>query len=150
MIKTTYLNSNIFEPTYREKVEKFGKQFELLARANNSNAILRDYGFHSFCPVCIKDEIAEILKLPLNSYWSAAEIGEIIATNGHVFALSIWDTYVVDSCHTYLPDGKLLKLEMKHYRNNIENAQVLSIIDSTFGVISSTWYIKKCMYVCDE
>lgn len=142
------VHASIRDKEYRVRMDNFGSAYATSARKRGGSAIvLRDYGFHNHCPVCIKDEIAEILNLPLNSYWTPDEIGEIISYAGRNFALSLWDTYVSgDSCHLYFMDGSLMTSILQKYRNYIVDVARTGGIRTAFTLIGSTWYIKKIKY----
>ncbi len=88
---------------YREQMNAFGSLFASIARqCGGIDAALRNNGLHNHCPVCIKYDIAVILKLPLNSYWTPDEIGEIISCQGRQFSLFIWDSYISDGESTHV------------------------------------------------
>ena len=141
-------STHIHEKQYRASMNSVGMAFATLARVKGCENALHDYGFHNHCPVCIRDEIAEILNLPLDSYWTPDEIGEIVSCLGHRFALFLWDTYISTgySSHLYLPDGKLMTSKLPKYRDYIIDTSHTSGIQNAFTLIGSTWYIKKIKY----
>lgn len=149
MTPLSHAHSSIHRVEYRSEMERIGMKIASVVRESGSTAFMRDKGFPSWCPVAVKDEIADILRLPRSSFWTPDEIGQVIATSGgRSLALFIWDTYVssADWCHTYLPDGTLLQSKLKRFRSNITNDSMSTGIQNAFTLISSTWYVKKSMY----